>query len=82
MITHHIKMTSLVIDNNSCKYTANLLHTKSIFGKVISTNNVTVGGFGTRSGVVVKETDGVISDKPVCRKMVLKAVEEQHKVFI
>jgi hypothetical protein len=75
-------MTSLKIDNSSCKYTAKLLHTKSIFGKVYSTNNVLVSGFATTSDVKVSDTDGVISNKPICRKEVLKAVKEQYKCFV
>ena len=82
MITQHITMTNLKIDKSSCKYTAKLLHTKSIFGKVYSTNNVLVSGFATSSDVKVAETDGVISDKPICRQTVLKAVKEQYKCFI
>lgn len=82
MITQHLTMTSLKIDKSSCKYTAKLLHTKSIFGKVYSTNNVLVSGFATASDVKVAETDGVISDKPICRQTVLKAVKEQYKCFI
>lgn len=82
MITQHITMTNLKIDKSSCKYTAKLLHTKSIFGKVYSTNNVLVSGFATTSDVKVAETDGVISDKPICRQTVLKAVKEQYKCFI
>jgi hypothetical protein len=75
-------MTNLQIDKTACKYTAKLLHTKSIFGKVVSTNNVTVSGFGTSSNVVVQDGDGIVSEKPICRKQVLKAVEEQYKVFM
>lgn len=82
MITQHITMTNLKIDKSSCKYTAKLLHTKSIFGKVYSTNNVLVSGFATASDVKVSDTDGVISDKPICRQTVLKAVKEQYKCFI
>ena len=82
MITQHLIMTSLKIDKSSCKYTAKLLHTKSIFGKVYSTNNVLVSGFATASDVKVAETDGVISDKPICRQTVLKAVKEQYKCFV
>ena len=82
MITQHITMTNLKIDKSSCKYTAKLLHTKSIFGKVYSTNNVLVSGFATASDVKVSDTDGVVSDKPICRQTVLKAVKEQYKCFI
>ena len=82
MITQHITMTNLKIDKSSCKYTAKLLRTKSIFGKVYSTNNVLVSGFATASDVKVAETDGVVSDKPICRQQVLKAVKEQYKCFI
>ena len=52
MITQHITMTNLKIDKSSCKYTAKLLHTKSIFGKVYSTNNVLVSGFATASEAI------------------------------
>lgn len=82
MTTQHITMTSLEIDKFSCKYTAKLLHTKSIFGRVYSTNNVLVSGFGTSSGIVVTDADGIVSDKPICRQKVLKAVKEQYKCFV
>jgi len=82
MVTQHIKLESLQIDKSVCKYTAKLLHTKSVFGKVVSSNNITVCGFATTSVVSVHGDVGVVSDKPICRKYVLKAVEEQHKVFM
>lgn len=81
MLVQHITMTSLKVDNDVCKYTAKLLHTKSIFGRVVSTNNVVVSGFGTRSDIVVTDKDGIVSDKPICRQQVLKAVKEQYKCF-
>ena len=70
MITQHITMTNLKIDKSSCKYTAKLLHTKSIFGKVYSTNNVLVSGFATASDVKVQ----VPAVEGACQEVLLNIV--------